>query len=114
MEVGADTSLARLRRTRPPLDTLIVVGGLGSEVAAGDQSVVRDVTALSESARRTASVCTGAFVLAAAGLLRGRRATTHWASCDRLAAGHPDVDVVADHIYVRHGDVWTSAGVTRT
>jgi transcriptional regulator GlxA family with amidase domain len=112
VQVGADTSLARLRRTRTAIDTLVVVGGLGAEDAARDDRTVRAVAALARTARRTASVCTGAFVLAAAGVLRERAATTHWASCDRLAAGHPDIDVVADRIYVRDGDVWTSAGVT--
>jgi len=62
--------------------------------------------------RRTASVCTGAHVLAAAGLLDGRRATTHWATADRLAAAHPAVRVDADAVHVRDGDVWTSAGVS--
>jgi transcriptional regulator GlxA family with amidase domain len=58
------------------------------------------------------SVCTGAFVLAKAGLLDGRRATTHWASCDRLAARYPAVTVEPDPIFVRDGNVYTSAGVT--
>ena len=63
-------------------------------------------------ARRVASVCTGAFVLAAAGLLDGRRATTHWAWCDALARRHPAVTVDPEPIWVRDGNVWTSAGVT--
>ena len=57
-------------------------------------------------------MCSGAFLLAAAGLLDGRRATTHWARAARLAAEHPDVHVDADPIWTRDGDVWTSAGVT--
>ena len=61
---------------------------------------------------RIASICTGAFLLAAAGLLRGRRATTHWASADELQAQHPDVDVVPDELYVDEGDVLTSGGVS--
>jgi transcriptional regulator GlxA family with amidase domain len=61
---------------------------------------------------RTASVCTGAFLLAGAGLLDGRRATTHWASADELARLHPDVHVDAEPIFVRDGPIWTSAGVT--
>jgi len=112
VQVAADVALNRMRRSRQPVDTLLVVGGQGAGAAAGDERLVRDVAALSSSARRTVSVCTGAFILAAAGLLDGRRATTHWASCDRLAEEHPDVDVVADRIYVRDGDYWTSAGVT--
>jgi transcriptional regulator GlxA family with amidase domain len=62
--------------------------------------------------RRVASVCTGAFVLAAAGLLDGRRATTHWAYDAELARGYPGVNVEPDRIFVREGNVWTSAGIT--
>lgn len=112
VQVAADTSLTRLRRSRSAVDTVVGVGGLGSGQVAADQRVVRDVAAVAGRARRTASVCTGTFVLAAAGLLDGRQATTHWASCDRLAEAHPEVEVLADRIYVRDGDVWTSAGVT--
>jgi transcriptional regulator GlxA family with amidase domain len=109
----ATTSLQRFRRRGgPPVDTMTVAGGLGSPTAAADPRLQRTVAAIARSARRTTSVCTGAFVLAAAGLLDGRRATTHWASCDQLAAGHPDVEVIPDRIYVRDGEVWTSAGVT--
>jgi transcriptional regulator GlxA family with amidase domain len=67
---------------------------------------------LARRAGRVASVCTGALLLAAAGALDGRRATTHWSACARLADRHPCVDVEPDRIYVRDGDVWTSAGVT--
>ena len=63
-------------------------------------------------AKRYGSVCTGAFVLAAAGLLDGKRVATHWASCDRLADGFPALNVDADSLYVVDGKVWTSAGVT--
>ena len=66
----------------------------------------------SATARRTASVCTGAFLLAAAGLLDGRRATTHWASAAELAARYPAVDVDPEPIFLRDGPIWTSAGVT--
>jgi transcriptional regulator GlxA family with amidase domain len=65
-----------------------------------------------EAARRVTSVCTGAWLLANAGLLDGRRATTHWSICETLAARFPSVEVQTDRIYVRDGDVWTSAGVT--
>ena len=66
----------------------------------------------SATARRTASVCTGAFLLAAAGVLDGRRATTHWASAGELAARYPGVDVDPEPIFLRDGPIWTSAGVT--
>ncbi len=70
------------------------------------------VARLAERARRVTSVCSGAFVLAQAGLLDGKRATTHWRACDLLAKAFPAVEVDPDPIYVRDGNVWTSAGVT--
>jgi transcriptional regulator GlxA family with amidase domain len=88
------------------------VGGSGSVEAAHDESFLADVRALARRTDRVMSVCTGAFVLAAGGLLDGYAATTHWASCDALAARHPDVKVQPDQIYVRDRDRWTSAGVT--
>ncbi|HEX4776303.1 MAG TPA: DJ-1/PfpI family protein, partial [Acidimicrobiia bacterium] len=97
---------------RGPVDTLVVAGGPGTRAAARDPEVVTAVGRLAARSRRVASVCTGAFVLAASGLLDGRRATTHWASCDLLARLHPAVSVEPDAIFVRDGDVWTSAGVT--
>jgi transcriptional regulator GlxA family with amidase domain len=95
-----------------PIDTLIVVGGSGSTTAARSPELIRWLQQAATRSRRVASVCTGAFVLAAAGLLDGRRATTHWASCARLAEQHPKVTVEVDPIFVRDGDLWTSAGVT--
>jgi len=95
-----------------PIDTLIVVGGSGSTAAAQDRALMAWLRATAPHVRRICSVCTGAFVLAAAGLLDGRRATTHWASCARLAADHPTVTVEPDAIYVRDGNVSSSAGVT--
>jgi transcriptional regulator GlxA family with amidase domain len=95
-----------------PLDTLIVPGGTGYVEAAADERVVAWIAAASRAARRTASVCTGAFLLAAAGLLDGRRATTHWSAAGELARAHPEVLVDPDPIFVRDGSVWTSAGVT--
>jgi len=104
-----DSSLSGARRE---IDTLIVPGGLGSRQAAAEEPVLEWIRAAAPRARRTASVCTGAFLLAAAGLLEGRRATTHWASAAELARLHPGVDVDADPIFLRDGDIWTSAGVT--
>jgi transcriptional regulator GlxA family with amidase domain len=94
------------------IDTLIVVGGFGRERAAADRVLLEWISRASASARRTASVCTGAFLLAAAGLLDGRRATTHWAAAAELAARYPAVDVDPEPIFLRDGPVWTSAGVT--
>jgi transcriptional regulator GlxA family with amidase domain len=95
-----------------PLDTLVVAGGSGVRELLADEPLLDWVRASSALARRTTSVCTGAFLLAAAGLLDGRRATTHWASCRALAERFPAVRVESDPIFVRDGDVATSAGVT--
>jgi transcriptional regulator GlxA family with amidase domain len=95
-----------------PIDTLVVAGGLGVHRAVTTQGFVDEVDALAERSLRVTSVCTGAFALAATGRLSGRRAVTHWAECEQLAAAYPDIEVDADAIYVHHGDVWTSAGVT--
>ena len=103
---------APLERAPEPLDTLIVPGGSGQAAVAGDAATVSWIAQASARARRTASVCTGAFLLARAGVLDGRRATTHWAFADQLAREHPAVSVDAEPIFVRDGDVWTSAGVT--
>jgi transcriptional regulator GlxA family with amidase domain len=107
--VVADRALASVRG---PIDTLVVVGGEGAGRAATDAALVGWVARAARRSRRIASVCTGAFVLAAAGVLDGRRATTHWRSCDDLARRFPGVTVDPDPIFVRDGDVWTSAGVT--
>jgi transcriptional regulator GlxA family with amidase domain len=101
-----------LRSIRGPIDTLIVVGGNSAFSAARDEVLVRNIAGAAHRSRRVASVCTGAFLLAAAGLLDGRRVTTHWQACDHLASTHPEVIVERDPIFVRDGDVWTSAGVT--
>jgi transcriptional regulator GlxA family with amidase domain len=80
--------------------------------ATRDERLVRWVKRAAARSRRVTSVCTGAFMLAEAGLLDGRRAATHWASAEALARRHPSVEVDAEAIFVRDGDVWTSAGVT--
>ena len=94
------------------MDTLVVAGGADMDEAAGDDELVRNVKRLAADARRVTSVCSGAFLLAAAGLLDGRRATTHWAECELLQRANPQVIVEPDAIYVHDGNVWTSAGVT--
>ncbi len=101
-----------LERVPAVLDTVIVSGGFGHERAAASNLVRDHVRRLAAGARRTASVCTGASVLAAAGLLDGRRATTHWQYARRLARRHPAVLVDPDPIFVRDGAVTTAAGVT--
>jgi transcriptional regulator GlxA family with amidase domain len=94
------------------IDTLIVAGGLGCTRASEDATLIHWIAHTAKSARRTVSVCTGAFLLARAGLLDGRRATTHWASAEELARLHPAVDVDPEPIFLRDGPIWTSAGVT--
>jgi transcriptional regulator GlxA family with amidase domain len=101
-----------LERIAGRLDTVVVSGGLGSLAAATDGRLLEQVRRVSAAARRTASVCTGAELLAAAGLLDGRRATTHWMWATALAERHPKVRVDPAPLYVRDGDFYTSAGVT--
>lgn len=103
---------ADLDGLRGPVDTLLVAGGEGSRRGVHDACLVEDIRTIARRARRVASACTGAFLLAEAGLLDGLRATTHWAWCSALARDYPQVAVEADPIFVRDGDVWTSAGVT--
>ena len=95
-----------------PIDTLLVVGGDGVRQALTDPALVAEVQRLAAGSRRVTSVCTGAFLLAEAGLLDGRRATTHWSRCVELAERYPDVLVEPDPIFTRDGNVFTSAGVT--
>jgi transcriptional regulator GlxA family with amidase domain len=104
-----DASLVEAPRR---LDTLLVAGGTGRREAAADCALVEWIARASATARRTASVCTGAFLLAEAGLLAGRRATTHWSAAQELARLYPQVEVDPDPIFLRDGDIWTSAGVT--
>ncbi|WP_068035552.1 GlxA family transcriptional regulator [Nocardia speluncae] len=94
------------------IDTLLVVGGSAPLHNPIDPALVDIVTALAERANRVASVCTGAFILAAGGLLARKRVTTHWLVTDRLAGNHPDLEVEPEAIFVQSGNIWTSAGVT--
>ncbi|KRV51494.1 AraC family transcriptional regulator [Wenjunlia vitaminophila] len=101
-----------LEKVSGPLDTLVVAGGLGHGVAAANGRLLAEVRRLSRASRRIASVCTGAHVLAAAGLLNGRRATTHWSYAGRMAAAYTSVTVDPAPLYIKDGNVYTSAGVT--
>ena len=109
---GLTFATAPLPGIAEPLDTLIVAGGQGVMRAAEDPHLVGWVSARAGAARRTASVCTGAFLLAAAGLLDRRRAVTHWEYCDLLGRRYPAVTVDPDPIFIHDGPVWSSAGVT--
>ncbi|MCW7943389.1 AraC family transcriptional regulator [Streptomyces hygroscopicus] len=94
----------------PAAHTVLVPGGQGTR--SPDPRLVQWLREHGPRADRLVSICTGAFLLARAGLLDGRRATTHWAYCDKLARDHPRIEVDPDPIYVRDGRVATSAGVT--
>jgi transcriptional regulator GlxA family with amidase domain len=109
---GVRLAAGPLTRSDEPLDTLLIAGGEGAEAAAENPVLVEWVRERASRARRIASVCTGAFLLAAAGVLDGRRAATHWMYCARLAERFPAVRVEPDPIFVCDGPVWTSAGVT--
>ncbi|MGH6996708.1 MAG: GlxA family transcriptional regulator, partial [Phenylobacterium sp.] len=95
-----------------PLDTLVISGGEGTRRPAICDRTLDWVRRTSGAARRTASVCSGAYVLAEAGLLDGRRATTHWQRCPDFARRYPKVHLEPDRIFVRDGNVWSSAGIT--
>ncbi|MDE8347693.1 MAG: AraC family transcriptional regulator [Acidocella sp.] len=94
------------------IDTLIVVGGNGSRDAMHDEAIVVFLRHAAGTVRRVCSVCSGAFLLAGAGVLDGRRATTHWRRAKLLARLFPKVSVEPDRIHIRDGHVWTSAGIT--
>ena len=94
------------------IDTLVLTGGSGANAAAADDALVAWIRATAPRCRRVATVCSGAFLGAAAGLLGGRRVTTHWARAKELREAHPDLTVDPDPIYIRDGRIWSSAGVT--
>jgi transcriptional regulator GlxA family with amidase domain len=112
---GIALTARALPRLRPrPSDTVLVVGGDDRAIraAVGDPALVAWLARAAPRVRRIGSVCSGAFVLARAGILDGRRAATHWSACAELARYRPAVTVDRDAIFVRDGRVWTSAGVT--
>lgn len=109
LRLAADCALAEVAG---PIDTLLVPGGGGMHLLDRPAPLVNEVRRLSSIARRTAGVCTGAFVLAEAGLLDGRAATTHWFACRTLAERYPSVAVEPDRIYIDDGVVSTSGGIT--
>ena len=108
LEILADASF----EDRPPADFMLVPGGPGVERAVRDQVVVNYIRKRAKTAKLIVSVCSGAFLLAAAGILDGRVATTHWRVADQLAREYPKVNVRPDAIFVRDGGIYSSAGVT--
>ena len=109
---GLGLAVAPLPSPGTAVDTLIVAGGFGVNAACADDALLGWLRERAARTRRLASVCSGALLLAAAGLLAGRRVATHWTRCAELARRHPEVIVESDPIFIRDGDVWTSAGVT--
>ena len=103
---------AKALASAPPLDTLVVAGGDGTYDALRDAAILDFVREAARVCRRVASVCSGAFILAEAGVLDGRRATTHWSRSQRFARRYPCVRLEPDRIFVRDGSVWSSAGIT--
>ena len=100
------------REASHPIDTLVVVSGATAMHNAVEPELLDWLRTTVTSVRRIASVCAGAFVLAAAGILNGRRATTHWSASGSLARAYPRISVDADRIFIQDGNVWTSAGVS--
>jgi transcriptional regulator GlxA family with amidase domain len=96
----------------PPLDSFLVAGGSGVWQARKNRRLIRWISETARSSQRVASVCSGAFLLAAAGLLNGRAATTHWSDCAQLAREFPEIRVEPDRIFVRDGKFYSSGGVT--
>jgi transcriptional regulator GlxA family with amidase domain len=94
------------------IHTLVVVGGDGALPASRNSAFIDQIKQLANRATRVCSVCSGAFILAEANLLDGRRAVTHWEDCEKLAELYPEVHVEVDPIYIQDGPVWTSAGIT--
>jgi transcriptional regulator GlxA family with amidase domain len=94
------------------IDTLLIAGGHGSEAAGNEPIIAAWLREMRAHIRRLGSICTGAFILAAAGLAEGKRLATHWAYCDRLASEHPEINVERDAIFVEDGGLWSSAGIT--
>jgi transcriptional regulator GlxA family with amidase domain len=115
-EVHAESGLGLVTGTLPDghesIDTLLLPGGDGVHAARDDERLIAWIAATAPHCRRVATVCTGTFLAAEAGLLDGRTVTTHWARAKRLQAEFPALTVDADPIYVHDGHVWTSAGVT--
>jgi transcriptional regulator GlxA family with amidase domain len=106
------TGTETFRTLRGPIDTLLVAGGTGVEEAAQDEELVLWLRKTAQRVRRIGSICTGAFLLAEAGLLDGKRAATHWNWAAKLANKFKQITVDPDPIYIRDGNTYTTAGVT--
>lgn len=113
-EIQSSTGLSVMTQAAVPdaIDTFIVVGDFGLAHRTASPETIDFIRAASAGARRTASVCMGAFLLAACGILDGRRATTHWRFAPKLQAMYPEIKVDGDRIFLAENNVWTSAGMT--
>ena len=112
VESSSGVALMTERFAETSFDTLVVVGGAGTHAAMASQPLLAFVQAAAATSRRVASICSGAGILAAAGLLDGRRATTHWAFAADLQTRYPRIRVEVERIFIQDGPIWTSAGVT--
>lgn len=114
--VKSSSGLALLASPLPPagttVDTVLVPGGFGIDRVCEDNELIGWLTSRAETARRVASVCSGAFLLATTGLLDGKTAATHWQRCAEFKERFPNVRLQPDPIYVQDGNLWTSAGIT--
>jgi transcriptional regulator GlxA family with amidase domain len=112
--VKSSSGAAMLAEALPegPVDTVLIAGGIGVDQLIHSSGVLAWLKRQAASARRCASICSGAYLLAEAGLLDGRRATTHWSRSDDFPARYPSVRLEADRIFIRDGEIWTSAGIT--
>lgn len=115
VETSAGFSLVAARGIDPlpdDIDTLLIAGGDGHDAVLGDETALAALGEMACRVRRFGSICTGAFILAATGLLDGRRATTHWRYCPKLEVDFPAITVEPDALHIRDGSLYTSAGVT--
>jgi transcriptional regulator GlxA family with amidase domain len=115
-EIKSDSGLSfhtqAIATAKGSIDTMVLPGGYGVARARSDPEFLAAVRRLEGRSKRVVSICVGAFLSAEAGFLRGRRATTHWRACQALAAEYPDIKVEPDAVFVRDGDVWSSAGIS--
>ncbi len=111
-ESGLELGTAPLPDGTERIDTLVLAGGTGADAACADEALVAWIAGSAPRCRRVSAVCSGAFLGAAAGLLEGRRVTTHWARAGQLREAYPGLTVDPDPIYIRDGKYWSSAGVT--
>ena len=106
------TDAIPIREITGPIDTLVIAGGPGAETGSYDPAFVSWIAAAAEGSRRVASICTGTFLLGAAGLIDGKQVVTHWQYCDRLAIEFPHATVRHEPIFLKDGPIYTSAGIT--